>query len=250
MGRNQHELKGCYLVPGVNPVKELLQNRSGDVVRILISENNLKSKLGQFINDQNLDSCLEIVSRKDIDRLCPGVNHQGIVAFVRGRELHNLKTYLKSTALEEKETFLLLDGIEDPHNFGAILRAAECFQVRAVVFTKRRTAALSPVAVKASAGASEVIDLVEVSNLTQAVDLLKKHNFWMIATECSTDSTAINKFSFPDRSAIIIGSEGKGVSQAMLKNTDFKIHIPMLGQIDSLNVSQATAVVMAQRASS
>ena len=139
----------------------------------------------------------------------------------------------------------MLDSIMDPHNFGAILRAAECFGVDAVLWSKNRGCDITPVVAKVSVGASELLPLVPVSNLAQALERLKDAGVWSIAADVSPEAQPIDQFEFPTKSLILLGSEGEGLQPLLLREAEFKITIPLHGKIDSLNVSQAAAVMLA-----
>jgi 23S rRNA (guanosine2251-2'-O)-methyltransferase len=141
---------------------------------------------------------------------------------------------------------LALDGIVDPHNFGAVLRAAECFGVDAVVWSKNRSAPLGPVVSKVSVGASELLPLCPVSNLHRVLELLKKHGVWLVGALLKPDAIGLDSFEFPDKSAVIMGSEGEGIQQLIERSLDFHVMIRMDGAISSLNVSQATAVILSE----
>ena len=184
------------------------------------------------------------VKKEDLDKICPNTNHQGVVAELRERKYYSLKEYLASSLDLDEDIVLILDSINDPHNFGAILRASECFAVGGVVWSSNRGTGVTPAVAKVSVGASELVRLVEVSNLSNTIIALKKAGYWIIAASNDEESQSVYEFSFPKKSALILGSEGEGVSKLLLDNADFKIKIPLYGSIDSLNVSQATAVML------
>jgi len=167
-------------------------------------------------------------------------SHQGFVAKVREREVLNIKDFLLNPP--EKSLVVMCDSILDPQNFGAILRACECFGVDALIFSKNRNVPLTPVVSKASVGGSELVPLLSVSNLADTLKKFQTAGYIAVAAERSEQD--IYTFEFPEQTLLILGAEGKGIQPLLSKNADFRIEIPMHGQIDSLNVSQATAVLL------
>ena len=139
---------------------------------------------------------------------------------------------------------MLLDSIFDPQNVGAILRSCECFGVDAVIISKIRGCSITPTVTKTSVGATELVPIAEVSNLTTTIEKFQKAGYWAVTAEISDKAIPLNTFEYPEKTVLILGSEGKGVQKIISKKADFHVFIPMLGRIDSLNVSQAAAVFM------
>jgi len=167
-------------------------------------------------------------------------SHQGFVAEVRERVFLTPKEFLLRAP--EKSLVVMCDSIADPQNFGSILRASECFGVDALIFSKNRNVALTPVVSKASVGGSELVPLMPISNLADTLKKFQTAGYFAIAAEPGAQN--IYTFDFPEQSLLILGAEGKGIQPLLSKNADFHIEIPMHGKIDSLNVSQATAVLL------
>ncbi|NGX51466.1 MAG: 23S rRNA (guanosine-2'-O-)-methyltransferase RlmB [Chlamydiae bacterium] len=167
-------------------------------------------------------------------------SHQGFVAEVRERNFLTAKEFLLSAP--EKSLVVMCDSISDPQNFGTILRASECFGVDALIFSKNRNVALTPVVSKASVGGSELVPLIQVSNLADTLKKFQKAGYFALAAELGAEN--IYTFDFPEQTLLILGAEGVGIQPLLSKNADFHVEIPMYGQIDSLNVSQATAVLL------
>jgi len=167
-------------------------------------------------------------------------SHQGFVAKVREREILVLKEFLSNPP--EKSLVVMCDSITDPQNFGTILRACECFGVDALTFSTNRNVALTPVVSKASVGGSELVPLIPVSNLTDTLKKFQSAGYFAVAAEGSKQD--IYTFEFPAQTLLILGAEGKGIQPLLSKKSDFHVEIPMLGKIDSLNVSQAAAVLL------
>ncbi|MCP5504641.1 MAG: 23S rRNA (guanosine(2251)-2'-O)-methyltransferase RlmB [Chlamydiales bacterium] len=157
--------------------------------------------------------------------------------------INNLETTPSKTA-PEKSLVLMCDAIQDPQNFGSILRAAECFGVDAVIYSTNRNVALTPVVSKASVGASEIVPLIPVSNLVDTLKKFQDAGYFSVATEISDKAEALDSFVFPEQTLLMIGAEGPGIQPLLSKKSDFHLYIPMKGSIDSLNVSQATAVLL------
>ncbi|MEN9845517.1 MAG: putative rRNA (guanosine-2-O-)-methyltransferase [Pseudomonadota bacterium] len=184
------------------------------------------------------------VSRRDLESIVNSDSHQGVVARVAPRSYLSFDDLLESVREAGTISILALDGVLDPQNFGAILRAAECFGIDAVLWSKNRGAPIGPVVSKVSVGASEIVPLCLVSNLHRALEQLKDSGAWLAGTMISPDATSLDTFEFPEKSVIVMGSEGEGIHQLIEKSLDFKVHLTMAGAIDSLNVSQATAVFL------
>jgi 23S rRNA (guanosine2251-2'-O)-methyltransferase len=180
--------------------------------------------------------------RDFLDRLTGMQVHQGVAAYVSPVSYVTVEEILDRAAQLDQAPFLLiLDGIEDPHNLGAILRTAECMGVHGVVIPKRRAAAISSTVAKVSAGAVEHISVARVANLSQTISLLKEKNIWVAGT-ASGAGEPLYKAKLDMPLAIVIGGEGTGVAKLVAENCDFLIHIPITGKITSLNASAAAAI--------
>lgn len=184
------------------------------------------------------------VSRVELDSMANSDSHQGVVAQLSPRQMLTLDDLCEFASSEPFVRILALDGIIDPQNFGAVLRAAECFGIDAVIWSKNRGAPLGPVVAKASVGASELLQLCPVSNLHQSLETLKKSGVWLAGAVVAPDAAPLEKFQFPERCAIVMGSEGDGIQPLIQKALDFRVFIPMLGKVSSLNVSQATSIML------
>lgn len=233
----------AILVPGRNSVKEIIKNNPKQISKLIIGVQNPDKTLN-FLIEEALKNGIKLnrTRKEELDKLCPNTNHQGVVAELRERKYYSLKEYLNNS--KEEDILLMLDSINDPHNFGAMLRASECFSVGGVVWSSNRGTGITPTVAKVSVGASELVRLIEVSNLLNTISVLKKAGYWIIAASNDEHSQSVYEFSFPKKSVLVMGSEGVGVAKSLLDNADFKIKIPLFGSIDSLNVSQATAVML------
>ena len=226
---------------GRRPVLEALRQK-GQVQRVLIAKGSHEGSIRQIwslAKDQGL--YIEEVERAVLDRYEEGV-HQGVIAFTEGTRLVDVET-LMAKAAEKNEPLLLalLDGITDPHNFGAIIRSAEVLGVHGVVFPKRRSAPLSATVMKSAAGALSHMALSQVSNLDQTVRMLQDQGVW-VAVAAAEGDVYLDAVDFNVPFAIVIGSEGEGVSELLRKRADLQVKIPMQGQISSLNASVAASL--------
>ncbi|MGC2499901.1 MAG: 23S rRNA (guanosine(2251)-2'-O)-methyltransferase RlmB, partial [Acidobacteriaceae bacterium] len=183
-----------------------------------------------------------------LTRLAQTTAHQGVVAIVRERDFLDLEDLLTVPGdSPEPRLVLALDGVEDPQNLGALLRTAEGAGVDGVLLTERRSAPLSAVAVKASAGAAEHLRLARVVNLVRALETLKEHNLWIVGLDERGDRD-YDRFDFTSNTVIVLGREGAGLHDLVRRTCDHLLRIPMAGHVDSLNVSAAGAVVLFEAA--
>lgn len=191
------------------------------------------------------------VSRDELDRMAPGIDHRGAILDLGGprkgaSRLKEVSVEDFISSLEEGRDYLvlMLDGITDPHNLGAILRSADQFGADLVVIPERRSVQANETVVKVSSGAAQYVPLAVVTNLTRALEKLKDNGFWVYAADMNGSSSYEEKFS--SRSVLVMGSEGNGISSLVRKNSDYVVSIPMRGHIDSLNVSVAAGILMYQ----
>jgi len=241
-----------YLVMGRNAVREAIKSgRSID--KILVSkepDGSLREIMG-FARDRNIR--IDEVEKAKLDELCMPFghggktgNHQGIVAQVPGVEYCELSDMLGAAKEKNEKPFIiLLDGIEDPHNLGSIIRSAVCAGAHGVVIPKRRSASVTAAACKASAGATEYCKVARVSNLAGAIDRLKDEGLWI----CGADMAGkpMGEVRMEGALALVIGGEGEGISHLVKEKCDFLAKIPLAGPIDSLNASVAAAVLMFEK---
>lgn len=188
-----------------------------------------------------------VVSKDEetLSRTLGDVLHQGVVALLRRRDFSSVDEVIAASGGDVPSLLVAVDDIQDPQNFGSILRAAECFGADGVLWSKNRGVSLTPTVTKVSVGATELVRLVPAANLRDSLKKLKNAGYWVCATAMSAEAHSVSTFEFPSKCVVVLGSEGKGVQPLILKEADFSIAIPMSGRIESLNVSQATAVVLA-----
>lgn len=172
-------------------------------------------------------------------------NHQFAIGFVSNKTISNdFDEIIKKIAKKNKGIVVILDRIYDPRNFGAIIRTCECFDVDAIIYKKDRQCPITPIVNKTSAGAIGNIDLIKVTNLNTIIDKLKKKDFWIYCSCFDKDALKCHQTKFDKKIALIIGNEENGVSQLLKKNSDFKIWIETNGKTQSLNVANATAILL------
>jgi 23S rRNA (guanosine2251-2'-O)-methyltransferase len=238
-------------VMGRNCLAEVLKHSPDRILEVYVAEARddggraVGDRRGELI-EQCRDSGIEVrqMSRRDLDALVHSDSHQGFVARVRPRQVLQLDELVELVREQPFARILALDGVLDPQNSGAILRAAECFGVDAVLWSRNRAAPVGPVVSKVSVGASELVPLCPVSNLHRALEALKGAGAWLVGAMVAPDATTLDRFEFPEKSVLVMGSEGEGVQHLIQESLDFRVYIPMLGVVSSLNVSQATTVML------
>lgn len=170
-------------------------------------------------------------------------NHQGVVAKTKPYSYSSLENVIKKALTKKDPLILLLDEIQDPHNFGAIIRSADAFGVDAIIIKKDRQVEVNATVIKVATGAQNYVPIVQVSNLNNAISVLKNNKFWVVSSDGEASSSVSSmEFNFPV--ALVIGSEGMGISQLVKKNSDYLIKIPMEGHVNSLNASVAAGILL------
>ncbi len=229
------------IVLGRNSVTELLLSER-PIEKIYLfngCEEKYKKKIYELCSKRRIP--LVKADRAKMDSF--GKNNQGIVAIAATKEYCDIDDILNFAYSKNEKPFVVIaDGINDPHNLGAIIRSAECAGVHGIIIPKRHSVSVTPVVHKSSAGASEHMLIAKVPNLAAAVDELKDKGLWIYAMEADGDDYSKTIFDSP--TCIIMGSEGNGVSDLLRKKSDFVLSIPMYGKINSLNVSAAAAIIM------
>lgn len=236
---------GENFVFGINSVREKLRASTKDVLEILVADSTDRAALRQIREDaERFGLRVTRVQSKTLDHLVGGQRHQGVIARLKAYqylEFAELIQRLSDCALASR--ILVLDGLTDPRNFGALLRTAEAVGVQYVVIPKDRSVEVTPIVTKASAGATHHLNISKVTNLRRAIAELKEHGFWIVGLDGESKESIYDRI-FPDRLAIVLGSEGKGVRPVNSRECDFLVSIPMMGKIASLNVSVAGAVFL------
>ena len=232
-------------IEGRNPVLEAL--KSGRLInKILLSKNiERHGVIAEILHlAQQNGVALEYVERQAIGRLAQSSANQGVIAFTAAKEYTNLDELLAIPSQKGQAAFfIVLDGLEDPHNLGAIIRTADASGAHGVIIRERRAVGLTSVVEKASAGALEYMPVARVTNISQSIETLKQNNVWVIGID-QAGKTNYTEIDYKPATAIVIGAEGQGLSDLVRKNCDFLASIPMRGRIASLNASVAAAIVM------
>lgn len=187
---------------------------------------------------------VELVSSQDLDRLTKSHNHQGFAALVMPPHEYSLRDLIEGAKGKENPLLLMLDGIEDPQNLGAILRSADAFGVDGIIIKKRGEVPLNTTVARVSTGAIHYLRIACVSNLSSAIETLKKNGYWIVASDGAAQ-LEYDEVDYKGPIVLIVGSEGFGISNLVLRNSDFIIKIPMMGHVNSLNASVATGILLA-----
>jgi 23S rRNA (guanosine2251-2'-O)-methyltransferase len=226
------------IIYGLNPIIETIRSRP-DRIRYIGVSRDSGNKLQKAISEAR-QAGLQVrqMPPEQIERLTGGGVHNGIVADV---EETGYADFDEEIAREATRFILILDGLTDPQNFGAILRVAEGFGVNLVVMPEHESVGLTPTAVKASAGASQWVPVAKVTNLARAIETLKKDGYWVYAAGAGGDRP--DEIDFSGKVALVMGNEGKGIRRNVLEHCDRTVTIPMMGRIESFNVATAAAIL-------
>ena len=230
-------------IMGRNCIREVVKSAPERIVEVYTSQHSKEDLLYAELLKKHI--AVREVSKKELFDLVQSESHQSYIAAVKERGHPDLKHFFRETADKKTSVVLLLDSIYDPQNLGSIIRAGECFGADLVVYSKNRGADITPVVSKASAGGTEYVPIVKVSNLAETLKQFQKNGYWVVCAEAGEGSQSLYDFKFPEKTVMLLGSEGEGVQKILSKNSDFRLQIPMFGKIDSLNVSQASAVFLA-----
>lgn len=241
-----------FLIFGRNAVREAIRaGRSIDKILVNKEQDGSLREILDAAYERKL--VVHETAREKLDEVCMPfghggrtANHQGIVAYMAGVEYCDIADILSEAREKQEAPFVIvLDGIEDPHNLGSILRSADLSGAHGVIIGKRRSASVTASAVKASAGAAEHIRIARVVNIPAAVDTLKKEGLWAVGADMAGESVYSKDITGP--LALIIGSEGEGISRLVKEKCDFLVSIPMRGHIDSLNAGVAAGILMFEK---
>ncbi|MBQ3137723.1 MAG: 23S rRNA (guanosine(2251)-2'-O)-methyltransferase RlmB [Clostridia bacterium] len=239
----ENERQNNDLIIGRNAVSEALRSeRAIDTLLVVKGERN--GSVGRIIAEcREKKIVIKEVDKKKLDFMCGQGNHQGVAAYAAAHEYAEVEDILSLAADRGEDPFIIVcDGIEDPHNLGAIIRTAETAGAHGIIIPKRRNASLTWAVGKASAGAVEYMPVARVGNLASTLDELKEKGIWVYSADmdgknwCETD--------FSGGVALVVGSEGNGVSRLIREKSDFIVSLPMKGKITSLNASVAAGILM------
>jgi len=233
------------IIEGRNPILEALK-AGRPINKILISKNiERHGAIAQILHmAENSGVPVEHVEKQTIDRHSSTFANQGIIAFTIAKEYVDIDDLLEIVEKSgQNAALVILDGLEDPYNLGAIIRTSDAGGIHGIIVREKRAVGLTATVEKASAGALEYVPVCRVKNITQTLDYLKSKNIWIVGVDQSA-SQDFTQVDYNPPTAIVIGSEGKGISDLVKKNCDFVVSIPMKGKISSLNASVAAAVVI------
>ena len=236
---------GSTVIFGVLPVFEALRAGNRRIEKVLIAEGAREKRLNEIVDLARANGVqFQKIPRENLAKFVEeGANHQGVIALTAAADYTDADELLEEIAAKENALVVILDGVEDPRNLGAILRTAECAGADGVFIPEHRAVGLTETVAKTAAGATEYVKVAKVKNLNRLIEELKKHNIWVIGTsaEAETDYT---QWDWRGASALVLGSEGKGLHRLVAENCDSLVKIPLAGQIESLNVSVAAGVIL------
>lgn len=238
----QNTKENKNIIIGRNAVIEALKS-GREIDRILVAkgtEGSVKKIVGMA---KELKIPVRYGDKSSLDNISSGGTHQGVAAYVAAHAYCEISDILNLARERDEDPFvIILDNLEDPHNLGAIMRSAECAGAHGVIIGKRRSVGLTETVAKASAGAIEYMPCAKVTNIGQAIDKLKEEGLWIAA--CDMGDSLYCDANLKGPIGIVIGSEGAGIGRLVKEKCDFTVSIPMVGKINSLNASNAAAVLM------
>ena len=231
-------------IEGRNSVLELLESGK-DINKIFISKGEKHGSINKIIAKAKERKIIIVEKdKKQINEIAQTQNHQGVIAIVPPFEYCEMEDILQTAKSKNEDPFILiLDGIEDPHNLGSIIRTAETAGIHGIIIPKRRSASVNSTVNKVSSGATQYMKIARVTNISDAIEKLKKEGLWICGTDINTN-TYYYEQDLTGPLAIVIGNEGKGMSEKVKKNCDFLVKIPMRGKVTSLNASVSTGIVI------
>ena len=232
---------------GRNALRELLAGEK-DIEKIYVAKGDRDgglTRLLQGVKERHIP--IIQMDKADLDKMAGGIPHQGVVCTVPAEQYSDIADMLAlAEERGEKPLLIICDGVEDPHNLGAIIRSAECAGAHGVIIPKRRACGLTGVVSKSSAGALAYMPVARVTNLVATIEELKEKGLWIYAADM--DGENFSKADMRGAMALVLGSEGSGISRLVKENCDFVLSIPLYGKVNSLNVSNACAVLLCEAA--
>ena len=228
---------------GRNPVAEAIKS-GREIDKIMVKKGEIEGSLRPIIKKAR-DMGIPVIEtdKNKLDQIAEGGNHQGVIAYCAAHDYASLEDIFKKAEEKGEPPFIvILDKITDPHNFGSIIRTANCAGAHGIIIPKRGSVGLNEVVAKTSAGAIEYVPVCKVTNIAQTIDILKERGVWVAGAEAGGDT--MYKTDLSGSMALVIGSEGEGISRLVKEKCDFLVEIPMFGDVNSLNASVAAAVLM------
>lgn len=228
---------------GINAVAEALKARGRAFEWVGVATERKDIRLQNLIKDcRKMSVPVRFLPRVELDRMAGSGSHQGVVAVTSNKQYNDLDDLIAAKRAEHA-LIVVLDGVEDPHNLGAILRTADAAGADGVVIPERRAAGITGTVVKSSAGASEHLPVAKVTNIARTLEDLKAQNIWTVGLD-ERGAQSYDSLDYNMDCAIVLGAEGKGLHDLVARKCDFLVSIPMLGKVPSLNVSVAAGVVL------
>ena len=224
---------------GINPVKEALKS-GRDIEKIEIYKGITKDKSEEIIEKAKIKG----IDIKFIDK--KGENDQGVTAYIKDYNYTvSVEEFLEKIYNKKNVSIVILDGIQDPRNFGAVIRSCEAFGIDGIIIPDRNNVKVNETVVKTSTGAIEYVDIIEVNNISNAIEKIKKYGFWVYGAEADGTKNYYDE-NYPERVCLVLGSEGNGIRKKVKEHCDIMLNIPMMGKINSLNVSVAGGILLAE----
>jgi len=225
---------------GINPVTEVLKKKE-NIEYVEIFKGTKPEKIA---NIKRLCSKINVKIKYTGKRV---ENSQGVVAYISQYDYYkDFGAFMEKVVKNKKSTILILDGIQDPRNFGALIRSAEIFGVDGIIIPERNSVRVNETVVKTSTGAIEYVDIVPVKNISETIAKLKQLDYWIYGAEATKDAKYYHEEKYPDKSVLVLGSEGFGIRKKVRENCDILVKIPMRGKINSLNVSVAGGILLSE----
>ena len=232
-----------HYIYGINSVTEALKARGRAFEWVGMAKERHDIRLQRLIEDcRRLSVPVRFLQRTELDRMAGNAAHQGVVAVTPAKQYNDLADVIAAKR-DNYSLIVVLDGVEDPHNLGAILRTADAAGANGVVIPERRAATVTGTVTKASAGASEHLPIAKVTNIARSIEELKENNIWTVGLD-ERGAKTYDSLDYKMDCALVLGGEGKGLHDLVKRKCDFLVSIPMLGKVPSLNVSVAAAVVL------
>lgn len=227
---------------GKNSCYEILESDK-KVYEMLLLKGSKEERLKSLARDKGI-KVIEMAA-KQFDTKFNNARHQGVALLIDGYEYSDLNQMLHKAKQKTNPLFVMLDGLEDPHNLGSIMRTCDAIGVDGIIIPKNRSVGLNATVAKVSTGAIEHMPVAQVTNLTRTLKDLKKEGYWICGTD-ATNATQYDKLNYDMPLVLVVGSEGQGISRLVLKECDYIVKLPMVGHVTSLNASVATGIMLYQ----
>ena len=227
-------------VYGKNVVRQLISDNK-NIHEIILMEGLKDKELEKMIRQSGVP--LRVMNRRQMDKLLNASNHQGIAASIDDYKTYTIDEMIEAIPKGKLPLLIMLDGLEDPHNLGAILRTADCVNADGIIIGKHRSVQLTPTVAKVSTGAIDTVKVASVTNLSKTLVQLKKQGFWAVGADIE-NARDYREGQYDVPLVLVIGSEGFGISELVKKNCDYMIALPMAGTVTSLNASVAAGILM------